>query len=203
MNCTKKRPSPKVRRGWVRTNPSRTENAKLGRWFHETGRVDSWLPPSGRRRSIAAIDAPKGPQNGLLQGAKPARLPSVRGRLRFDSLCEATPSFRQVKKPNLVARICDRLCQHEALGTAESTLFGTHRSPLIQEPSNTPKHTLVPERFRPITTSSPEREVQRGPHGSRWTSNSDWEESRMQDDSNEFRRYADEVPSLGGAGPIG
>ena len=86
-----------------------------------------------------------GPQNGLLQGAKPtppSRLHTIRGRLRFDSLCEATPCVRQVKKQHLVGIIRDRLHQHEALGAVESTLFWTHRFPhLLNMPSiHTPKH---------------------------------------------------------------
>jgi hypothetical protein len=96
------------------------------------------------RRSIAAVDAPKGPQNGLLQGAKPTRLrrlPTVRGRLGFDSLCEATPSVRQVKKQHLVGMICGQLRQLEAFGPVASTLFGTHRfRHLLNMPSiHTPK----------------------------------------------------------------
>jgi hypothetical protein len=47
-----------------------------------------------------------------------------------------------MEKQQPVGIIRDRLCQHEALGAAESTLFGTHRFPhLLNLPSiHTPKH---------------------------------------------------------------
>jgi hypothetical protein len=107
-------------------------------------------PPPALQKKLETFAS--GPQSGLLQGAKPTRLsrcPTLRGRLRFDSLCEATPCVRQVKKPHLVGIIRDRLCQHEALGAAESTLFGTHRSPAYSKNASIlTRNALAPIWFR-------------------------------------------------------
>jgi hypothetical protein len=51
------------------------------------------------------------------------------GQFRFESLREASPCIRQVKKQHLVGGIGDQLCQPQALGAIESILFRSHPPP--------------------------------------------------------------------------
>jgi hypothetical protein len=82
------------------------------------------------------------PSYRATRSPSPRPLPTLRCRLMLHSLCEATPSLRQMEKQQPVGIIRDRLCQHEALGTAESTLFGIHMASHTQNGGHPrrPKH---------------------------------------------------------------
>jgi hypothetical protein len=160
-----------------------------------TALIEDWRTGDARTKHgssnafHAALSRPKMPlrarKNGLFQGAKPPQLSgrplhTLRCRLTLRSLCEATPRVRQVKKPHLVARICDQPRQLEAIGAVASTLFGTHtrfQNLKTRTPTDGP-NALPPERFRQrhlphhnLVTCA--RSQERGTPGSRWTSNSD------------------------------
>jgi hypothetical protein len=79
------------------------------------------------------------------------------GRFRFESLREASPSIRQVKKQHLVCGIGDQSCQPQALGAIQSILFRSHRLPTILYSTNRHvRHTnaLAPVSFRDHTSST-------------------------------------------------
>jgi hypothetical protein len=75
------------------------------------------------------------------------------GQFRFESLREASPCIRQVKKQHLVGGIGDQLCQPQALGAIESISFRSHPPPHYStRPTDISATRTLWRRFRSVIT---------------------------------------------------
>jgi hypothetical protein len=71
---------------------------------------------------------------------QPYALVSV-NRLGFHSLCNASPCVSEVKKQQLIAAICDRPCQFQALSGVTSAFVGRHSHPPLTQATPSARST--------------------------------------------------------------